>query len=219
MQNITIITSSLAPTVGIFTPEQRTMQTLKGIESVREKIPGLILVVDVSLFPIEHLRQQVANSVDIFLDVVNQKDIVEYSRRGLKSHGELLLFKTALDYIKQHYDINDLNRIFKLSGRCNITPEFTLDDYLDSYGKYVFKKSLQSWISPNMRLYETRFWSMCSSMINDYLRRFDDFFKALDGQFDIEHTYYKSLDKDKVLEFDNVWVEGNIAPNGRYQKD
>ena len=220
MKNITIITSALAPLTGIFSPEERTEQTKVSIKSVREKIPGIIVLVDVSLFPIENLRKEIASLVDIFLDASNDPNVTHLSRTGMQSRSEMLLFNGALDYVKKNFNLNEFNRIFKLSGRCNITEEFKIEDYNEqTKDKYVFKKSVQSWISSEMRLYETRLWSMSTSKLDDYLSRFPNFFNALDGRFDLEHTYYKYLDKNDVVEFDNIWVEGRIAPNGRYQKD
>ena len=219
-RNITIITSALAPVTGIFSPEERTEQTKVSIKSVRDKIPGIIVLVDVSLLPADELKRQIAPLVDVFLDASNDQNVTHLSRIGMQSRSEMLLFNGALDYIKKNFNLNEFDRIFKLSGRCNITEEFDINDYNESTkDKYVFKKSVQSWISSDMRLFETRLWSMSVSKVDDYLSRFQNFFNALDGRFDLEHTYYKYLDHKDVIEFDNIWVEGRIAPNGRYQKD
>ena len=221
-KNITIITSALAPVTGVFSPEERAEQTKVGIKSVREKIPGEIILVDVSLFPIPEIKKEIASLVDVFLDASKDENVVNLSRNGTRfqSRSEILLFNRALDFIKKKYNLEEYDRIFKLSGRCNITKEFDIKEYDDSTkDKYVFKKSVTSWISPEMRLYETRLWSMSVSKLEDYLSRFPNFFRALDGTFDLEHTYYKFLDKKDVVEFDNIWVEGKVAPNGRYQKD
>jgi hypothetical protein len=51
------------------------------------------------------------------------------------------------------------------------------------------------------------------------LGKFNNFFNSCDGTFDIEHAYYKYLDKDDVVEFNDIWVEGIVALHGRYQKD
>ena len=219
--NIVVITSCLAPTIGVFTPEERTEHTKVSILSAREQLPGCkIILTDVSLFPIRELRKQIYDLVDIFLDGNGDESIVNYSKNGHKSRGELLLFKSTLDFISDNIDLKDCERIFKLSGRHNITKEFTLDEYGPSTkDKYVFKKAVKSWIDPEWRLYETRLWSLTPANIDNYNQQFPFFFNSCDGRFDIEHAYYKYLNKNDVVEFDNIWVEGRIAPNGRYQKD
>lgn len=221
MSNIVVITSCLSPTIGVFTPEERTEQTKVSIKTAREQIPGCkIILTDVSLTPIRELRKQIYDLVDIFLDGNSDEHIVNYSRIGHKSRGELLLFKSTLDFIKNTIDLKDYKRIFKLSGRHNITTEFNIDDYNEKTdGKYVFKKAVKSWIDPNWLLYETRLWSLATSNIDDYIQKFPYFFNSCDGTFDIEHAYHRFLNKEMVVEFDNIWVEGCIAPNGRYQKD
>lgn len=219
--NIVIITSCLSPTVGIFTPEERTEQTKVSIQTAREQIPGCkIVLTDVSILPVNHLRKQIYKLVDVFLDGNGDDSIVSYSKEGHKSRGELLLFKSTLDYLKESVDLTTYKRIFKLSGRHNITKEFDIGEYGENTdGKYVFKKAVKSWINPEWRLYETRLWSLSTSNVDDYLLKFPYFFNSCDGRFDIEHAYYKYLDKSSVVEFENIWVEGRIAPNGRYQKD
>lgn len=219
--NIVIITSCLAPTTGVFTPEERTEQTKVSIRTAREQIPGCkVILTDVSLFPISELRKQIYDQVDIFLNGNGDENIVNYSKIGHKSRGELLLFKSTLDFIKDNIDLKDYKRIFKLSGRHNITKEFDIKEYDDrTEGKYVFKKAVKSWIDPNWRLFETRLWSLSTSNIDNYLEKFPYFFNSCDGRFDIEHAYYRFLNQDDVVQFDNIWVEGCIAPNGRYQKD
>jgi hypothetical protein len=172
------------------------------------------------VYPCDEWKKKIKELVDIFIDSSNNSTIMELSRRGYKSHGELLLFCSTLEYIKQNIDLTDYVRIFKLSGRHNITEEFNIGEYdVSTIGKYVFKNSVQSWISPELRIYETRLWSMHKLNLDDYLSKFQQIFESCDGRYDIEHAYYKFLDKSDVVEFDNIWVEGKVALHGRYQKD
>jgi hypothetical protein len=221
MKHICIITSALSPAVGVIPLEDRFMQTLHSIKTVRDKIPKCrIILNDISVRPCDEWKNEIRELVDIFIDSSNNNTILDLSRRGYKSHGELLLFYNALEYIKQNFDLSQYERIFKLSGRHNITDEFNINDYDEStVGKYVFKNSVQSWISPELRIYETRLWSMHKLNLEDYLSKFQQIFASCDGRYDIEHAYYKFLDKKDVKEFDNIWVEGKVALHGRYQKD
>lgn len=221
MKNICIITSAIYPRVGVVSIEDRFNQTIHSIKTVRDKIPDCtILLNDISVFDADVYKKKIAELVDVFIDSQNDKNIFELSNLGYKSHAELLLFRGALQYIVNNIDLKDYNRIFKLSGRHNITEEFDFNEYNEkTVGKYVFKKSVQSWISPELRIYETRLWSMHKSNMYDYLGKFNNFFNSCDGTFDIEHAYYKYLDKDDVVEFNDIWVEGIVALHGRYQKD
>lgn len=221
MKNICIITSALNPRVGVIPPENRYLQTINSIKTVRDKIPNCTIVLnDVSVFNAIGYKREIAKLVDVFIDSYNDRKIYDLSNLGYKSHAELLLYKKALEYISKNIDLSDYNRIFKLSGRHNISEEFNFNEYDEkTVGKYVFKKSVQSWILPELRIYETRLWSMHVNNIDDYLSKFKDFFESCDGKYDIEHAYYKYLNKDDVVEFENIWVEGIVALHGRYQKD
>jgi hypothetical protein len=221
MKHICIITSALSPAVGVIPLEDRFIQTIHSIRTVRNKIPNCTIILnDISVYPCDEWKHEIRELVDIFIDSSTNSTILELSRRGYKSHGELLLFCSALEYIKENIDLTEYGRIFKLSGRHNITEEFNINDYDDStIGKYVFKNSVQSWISPELRIYETRLWSMHKLNLDDYLSKFQQIFGSCDGRYDIEHAYYKFLDKNDVVKFDNIWVEGKVALHGRYQKD
>jgi len=221
MKNICIITSALYPRVGVIPIHDRYTQTIHSIKTVREKIPNCTIVLnDISVFDADEYKKEIAKLVDVFIDSCDNKDIFDLSNLGYKSHAELLLFRGALEYITNNINLSEYNRIFKLSGRHNITEEFNFDEYDEkTIGKYVFKKSVQSWISPELRIYETRLWSMHKNNINDYFSKFKNFFELCDGRFDIEHAYYRFLDKENVVEFDNIWVEGKVALHGKYQKD
>jgi len=221
MKHICIITSALAPVVGAIPLDDRYTQTIYSIETVRNKIPNCkIILNDISVLPCEKYKKHISQLVDVFIDSYNDRNIFELSKRGYKSHGELLLYRNTIEYIKQNIDLSEYDRIFKLSGRHNITREFNIEDYDDStVGKYVFKKSVQSWISPELRIYETRLWSMHKTNMEDYISKFEDVFRSCDGYYDIEHGYYKFLNKNDVVEFDNIWVEGEVGLHGKYQKD
>jgi len=221
MKNICIITSAINPRVGVVPVQDRFAQTIHSIKTVRDKIPDCTIILnDISVIDASQYKEQITKLVDIFIDSYTDRTIYQLSNLGYKSHAELLLYRGALDYIKNNIDLTDYNRIFKLSGRHNITEEFNFEEYDEkTVGKYVFKKSVQSWISPELRIYETRLWSMHKNNIDDYLSKFKDFFESCDGRYDIEHAYYKYLNKDDVVEFENIWVEGIVALHGRYQKD
>ena len=127
MKQICIITSALSPSVGVIPLEDRFIQTIHSIRTVRNKIPNCTIILnDVSVYPCDEWKKEIRELVDIFIDSSNNNTIMELSRGGYKSHGELLLFRSSLDYIKKNIDLTQYDRIFKLSGRHNITEEFNI---------------------------------------------------------------------------------------------
>lgn len=219
-EHICIVTSAIGSTLGIVPLEDRFKQTLHSIDTIRNKIPNCCIVLnDVSVQSVPDYINEVKPLVDVFLDSSNHQYIKDFSIKGLKSHADLLLVRESLEFIINFIDLTTINRIFKLSGRHSITEEFDIKEYEGTEGKYVFKKPVQSWISPDMKIYESRLFSFHKSLIPDYVEKFPNMFNSCDGQFDLEHTYYKWLNPNDVVCFDNIWVEGIVAPDAHYQKD
>jgi hypothetical protein len=146
MKNIVIITSAIGATFGAVSIPDRFEQTKISIETVRNKIPNAIIILsDISINSITEYRQELLSLVDIFLDFTDDVHVKDFSSRGLKSHGELLLFRKTLDYIINTIDLPHVDRIYKLSGRHNITDEFHISEYdARVKGKYVFKTPVDS---------------------------------------------------------------------------
>lgn len=220
MNNICIITSAIGGLMGVVPIEDRFTQTLSGIQSVRKKLPNCVIILnDVSVIQVDEYREIIKTKVDFFIDSCLDSDALNLSKNQRKSQGELVLFKNSLQFVKNNFDLSKINRIFKLTGRSSVSEEFDIQEYdAKTKNKYVFKKSVQSYISTQMRLYETRFWSMDISLIDDYLEKWNLFFNEC-NYLDIEHAYYKYLDKQNVVEFDNIWVEGVSSRLGNFVKD
>lgn len=218
--HICIITSALGSPLGVVPLQTRFEQTIHSIETVRNKIPNCCIILsDVSVHPCSAEKEVLRGLVDVFLDYSQSPDLINFSNSGLKSHGDLLTVRMTMDFITQYIDLTNINRIFKLSGRHNITEEFDIRDYDNTEGKYVFKKPVKSWISPDLLLYEARLFSLHKTNLDDYISKWQNMINSCDGRFDLEHTYYKWLDQNDVIEVDNIWVEGYVAADGHYQKD
>jgi hypothetical protein len=223
IEYIVCIPSALAPNTGAVSLEDRLDQTLIGIQSIRKKFPNVfIIMADCSVLPADEQREIVSRKVDIFIDHSNNDINRQLSESGLKSHSELIMFGSMFNWIKEYKRyFPNLKRIFKVGGRMKVSDEFDIKDYEGENvkDKYVFKKPLNSWISPELMLYENRLWSLDISLLDDYLSKIQDMYNSFDGRFDIEHTYYKHLDAANVELFDDVWVEGIMALYGTFVKD
>jgi hypothetical protein len=113
-------------------------------------------------------------------------------------------------------DLNKEGRMFKLGGRCELLEEFTMDDYKDTSGKYVFKKRLNSWKDEQSQmgathLLETRLYSWSLDMVDEYLSILDKNFALLNQGLDTEHAHFLNIPKEKLLEFEVLNVGAMIA--------
>ncbi len=123
-------------------------------------------------------------------------------------------------------EVNKAGRIFKLSGRYQVTDKFDIKkfDSVETKGKYVFKRAQPSWINPTdtgvNTLLQTRLWSFTPSLLTDTISMYNKIIDTMVGLFnqnkyiDNEHAMAKFIPKDKLVELDIVGLQGNIAPNG-----
>jgi hypothetical protein len=216
--NIFIITSVLKPTVGIIPHDVRYKQTLNTINSIREKVKdSLIILLDSSPSPLDlETIQELKSKTDYFISLMNHTQAMELSSKGMKTPGEIYIMVIALDIIKNLTPQN-VNRVFKITGRGELTDRFKIEDYDDPEmrSKYVFKKSVVSWMNPNIKLVDTRLWSFDFDMLDevDKLLR-EAFTEATTTGLDLEHVMYKLIDKEKLFEKDVIGVKCQLASTG-----
>lgn len=243
--NVVLLTSAIYTNYGVYSTEDRIEQTIKTVESVKKYLPkAYIIFIDNSKEIIKEDNSPelkiLLNSIQYYIDNSIDSDIKYFHKNvsnydiGKNAMEAIGLFKGFL-HIMNSPDLSHLvknsNRIFKLSGRYQITDNFNLRNFdnLSTEGKYIFKKAQPSWIPEehtgvNSQL-QTRFWAfdpqlflptihMYKSIIENMINTFNQ------GKYiDNEHSMSKFIPKDKLIELDIVGVCGNIAPNGMIVSD
>ena len=218
MENIVIIPSAVSPKMGVFTPVERMEQTIITIKSVREKIKNAFIVLnDISLTPAPALKKELSGLVDLFIDSDLDPDAYRFSVNGLKSPGELILFRNSLMQVKEKINVENTSRIFKIGARCKLKDSFDLNTHLIDSNQFIFKP-LPSWMDINSKLYITRLWSMSPAEINTYVETIPKLMECFTKGFDTEHAHYICF-KDKTKEINELHVECKIAPNGSLHED
>lgn len=219
--NVFIVPSCIKSIVGKINYQDRYEQTLKTFDTIRRQVKdSVIFFCDSSIGGLEDEHKQIIQSkVDYFLDFSNDETARNINDKGLKSIGESYLLTNGINYAKTVLNLNQNGRMFKLGGRCELLEEFTMDDYKDADGKFVFKKRLDSWKDEPTKEYfgathllETRLYSWNLNMTDEYLHILYKNFELLNQGLDTEHSHFVNVPKDKLLEFDilNVgcWVAG-----------
>ena len=136
----------------------------------------------------------------------------------------------ALTYINSDEgmkkEIDSADRIFKLSGRYQVTDKFNIANFdnTNTKNKYVFKKAQPSWINPAdtgvNTLLQTRLWSFTPSLFIATIDMYKNIIENMINLFnqnkyiDNEHSMSKFIPRDKLVELETVGLVGNIAPNG-----
>jgi hypothetical protein len=240
MKNIVLLTSALYTNYGIYNPQQRIQQTLETALSAKKYIPGaVIILVDNSKVDVQADDSDEFNAlmdaVDYYIDNSDDNDI-KYFHNNVSNYDigknamEAMGLMKAMSYIITDdaimQDVKESTRIFKLSGRYQVTDKFDFSkfDNENTKDKYVFKKSQPSWIDPNdsgvTTLLQTRLWSFTPSLIKSTMQMYTNIINNMIQTFnagkyiDNEHSMSKFIPKDMLVELDTVGLSGNIAPNG-----
>lgn len=219
--NVFIVTSCINAVIGKISNEDRYEQTLKAFGTIRKQVPNSIIVFcDSSVGGLEEDKKAtIIPLVDHYLDCSADSFAQQVNSRGLKSLGETYTLKRGITFIKDKLNINEqTGRMFKITGRCILLEKFTMDDYTNADGKYVFKKRVESWMDKNIQqqfgsthILETRFYSWDIKLVDEYLAILDKNFELLNRGFDTEHAHFLNIPKDKLLEFDFLNMGGQVA--------
>jgi len=240
MNNLVLITSAFYTNYGIYSSKERINQTIKTIQSAKKYIPNaFIILIDNSKEEIKKDTsielKNLLNSVGYYIDNSMDSDIKYFHTNVVnydigKNAMEAIGLYKGLIHIANSSDLSNILknslRIFKLSGRYQITKEFNFNNFNNdnTKNKFVFKKSQPSWIpiehtGVTYQL-QTRLWSFDSELmfyvINMYKNIIENMIATFNNRMyiDNEHSMAKFIPKELLVEIDKVGVQGNIAPNG-----
>jgi hypothetical protein len=237
---VILLTSAIYTNYGIYSTADRILQTIISVLSIRKFIKNsTIILVDNSKLDIHEdksvLLQALLNSIDYYID--NSKDLnIKYFHENVTNYDvgknmmEALGMHNALHSILNNSDlfkvVSSASRVFKLSGRYQITGNFNINNFDNesTKEKYIFKQRQPSWIPSNITgvttQLQTRLWCFDSILLKDtvdlYKNLIENMLSTINrGEFiDNEHSMSKFIPKDKLIELLQVGVAGNIAPNG-----
>lgn len=236
MKTTFIVTSAVHTRFGIYTWEQRRDMTLETIRCLRDRVPGCKIVVnEVSGSGVHaEVEEALSDAADLYLDFTTNSEVNHiYNFPGwynnwdvVKNLTELTTFPVSLRTLQEAGEIDDQDRIFKMSGRYLLNDKFDLSFYSqpEIKDKVVIGKSVASQFPPevtglNMQ-YMCRLLSWPNALHSDMIAWYEkgrDYMKqrmSMGGYADIEHCLYYAIPKQHVHEVDQVGVYGNIAPNG-----
>jgi hypothetical protein len=230
--NVFIVTSCIRTLVGDIPFEDRYTQTLKTFDSIRNYAEGSkIIFCDSSIGGLsDDQKKEILSKVDHFLDYSNDATAQEINQLGLrsKSIGESYLLANGIHAAKHlGFDLRQKGRMFKLGGRCELSPKFNLSDYDNTEGKYVFKERVVSWMDPSIQeqfgsthILETRLYSWSFSLVDEYLEILEKKnFNLMNQGFDTEHSHFLNIPKDKLLEYEMLNVSCFVSGGNYYKED
>ena len=225
MKNLFIVTSALNADMGVVSRKDRFDQTVKGLLSIRKYVPdALILLTDGSPHKIDEEKlKALSHFANFAADFSDDRQIIDLASNHQKSEAENLLLLKTLMLLKQDEGMkeimSDVGRIFKISGRTDLTDGFDVAEHMVP-GKYVFKKRMPTWLSDSRKefatdLLITRMFSFCPTLMDDYMKMCEDNIAlVLQTMIDTEHAHFVNINKDLLIELDEIHCTGIVAGTG-----
>jgi len=181
----------------VYSPDQRFNQTLKTIESIRQRVPDarVLLLENSTLLAHQHsVLESVCDQLILF-----SEDTVAVTLRDGRNKGaaEAYLLMNALLLLKDY----DFKILFKLSGRYSLSERFDIERFpLDRFG---FLKSAG--------VVSTRLYSVPRNLCRLYERQLSASFLATRFGVSIEDVIARGLKTNQVKFLDPIGVSGPLA--------
>jgi hypothetical protein len=231
-----MVTSAINTKFGVYDTDTRLQQTLATVESIKKYAPGAkIILVECGAIPLTEAQETALNAeVNEIISYNDDEDVkaifVSDNWDVVKNTTEVMCFKRALEHCLEYNLFDDIERVFKISGRYRLNDNFDPARYVLAPDSIVTTHKHTSQFPHQVTLveyqYMSRLWSWPANITQ---RIIDEVYDAglnymasrlsQGGYCDIEHMLYKFLPQDLVLEVNKVGLEGNIGPNGAAVSD
>ena len=247
MKHAFMITSAINVDLGIFKPEDRLVQTLLTIHSIKAKVPeAKIILIESAPKPLNNRQSAlILNAADLLIDCTDDTEVKEiyateewalannskFSRQDIiKNLIEPTCFLTALKMCVEDNDFDGIDRVHKISGRYILNDNFKLNRYELLPDRIIIanrqKSQFPLFVNGIDTQYMSRLWSWpakeTDKIITTYTEGLAFIKKCIDSGLaycDMEHMLYKFLPPDLITEFAKIGVEGGLAPNGSVVSD
>ena len=225
-----IVTSAVNSKFGVYSPEERTEQTIKTLTNIREHVPGCKIVVMEcgGTPPTNGQLKLLGGHADLVLNYSTDPDVqaiyISDNWDLVKNSTEIMCFARALRECADLGMFADVDRVHKMSGRYVLNTDFDLAVYEQYADRIIIgpkhKSQFPFEITGIELQYMARLWSWPIAQNDRVIKVYDDSLNyigervAQGGYADIEHVLYKFLPVELVQEIPLLGVEGSIAPNG-----
>jgi len=213
VENCFIITSviynkqkelSYASTRSVYNPEERAVQTLKTIVSIKEKVSNVkIILVESGLQ--ENLPLDLAKQVDQYLYLGNKFFVRHACDSKFKSLGEAIMLLYARKHIKFNSEL-----FFKISGRYFLDENFDINSWRSDLFKFFYIR--EDYVS-------TRLYSFGKQMLRMWQFALIKGLPLMLLDYPIEHILVRFVPKKYIQTVDKVGVMGSDATSGKIIKE
>jgi hypothetical protein len=195
----------------VYTPEERFIQTLETIVSIRKNIPNpYIILFDNSIFTNNDYCNILKNNVDKFINITTDENLNYYTDKYIYKafadiSQQLYMYNNFLKFV----DVKTIKNFFKISGRYVMNDSFQFNNYENN--NIIFKKNNNV---IDRDYYYTCFYKLSPDIIHEY-------FCKLKILLDEKHLYENNISDlevilpktmiDKITLTENLGITQKIA--------
>ena len=243
MKTLWLVSSAIHTKHGIFSAEQRLEQTILTLESIKAVDPNARILIVESSAEKSITDEEVDKTKPYIEELLNYnsdqqvQEIYKFADTNwdiAKNMTELVVFGKTLDFIirQQPQLLNDINRVFKISGRYKLNENFDLSKHLDPamQESYIFAERRQSQFPASLtggliQQLSTRLWSWPTTKTALTFFRYNLMLEDFIGTMakkqyrDLEHLCFYYFNGPYLKELPLIGIEGTLGPNGIIVKD
>jgi hypothetical protein len=225
-----VVTSAVNSKFGVYSPAERTAQTIATLTNIRKHVPDCKIVVMEcgGTPPTEEQLKLLGEHSDLVLNYSTDPDVqaiyISDNWDLVKNSTEIMCFARALRECAERGVFADVDRVHKMSGRYVLNTDFDLSVYEQYADRIIIgpkhKSQFPFEVTGIELQYMARLWSWPIAQNDRVVQVYDDSLNYIGervsrgGYADIEHVLYKFLPVELVQEIPLLGVEGSIAPNG-----
>ena len=212
---IFLISSSVTPTqLKFFSIEERYLQTLETVKSVKKYVPNsLCILIEGSVLSDDHKNELTLN-FDYILDFGKDEEILAYTRNIINiGHGEQKLLEKGIEFL-QNYILSWCTSkfIFKLGARYVLNSKFDILNYDEN--KYNFYEEFDV-NGKSLEVYTTGLYSIPVNQLDTFKTCLVNVHKHLSIDTEmIEKYFYDHVPKYEVNTLSVLGLEGRLNYNG-----
>lgn len=221
------MSSAIETRFGVFTPNQRLMQTANTLTSIYQKVPDAkVYIVESSPEPLSpELKEKLGKTCHSVYDLSGNERLKKVAQLDnwdiVKNYSEIIAFHSAFKAFDDANLIDGFDRIHKISGRYALNDNFNIKVYDKYPDKIIFSKKLKTTFT-SMGIdyqYISRLWSWPREhheiVKNFYATSLEEIKNRLQNKkyVDIEHLLYLLLPKSLIHEVPKIGVDGLLGPN------
>ena len=195
---------SYSSTRSVYNPEERATQTLKTIESIKEKVPGAKIVLVESGLQ-ENLPLDLAKQVDQYLYVGNNFFVRLACDSRFKSLGEAIMLIAAAHKIKYA-----ATTFFKISGRYFLDENFNIQSWQSEVFRFFYIRA--TYVS-------TRLYAFAGRVRTVWYFALIKGLPLLLLDYPIEHILPRFIPKKYMATTDKAGIMGADATTGQVVKE